>query len=58
MLCNGAIAAINEGVDLPDQEIAVIYRSDGSGTTGVFTKHLSAISSEFKEKVGDGKTVE
>ena len=36
----------------------MIYRADGSGTTGVFTKHLSAISPEWKEKVGAGKTVE
>lgn len=53
-----AIAAANEGVDLPDQQINVIHRSDGSGTTGVFTKHLSAISPEWEEKVGEGKTVE
>ncbi|MDY7013546.1 MAG: phosphate ABC transporter substrate-binding protein PstS [Cyanobacteriota bacterium] len=53
-----AIAEINEGVELPDMDIAVIYRSDGSGTTGVFTKHLSAISPEFEEAVGEGKTVE
>ncbi|MBE9116508.1 phosphate ABC transporter substrate-binding protein PstS [Lusitaniella coriacea LEGE 07157] len=53
-----AIAAINEGIDLPDQEITVVYRSDGSGTTGVFTKHLSAISPEFADSVGEGKTVE
>ncbi|MEQ9481761.1 phosphate ABC transporter substrate-binding protein PstS [Coleofasciculus sp. F4-SAH-05] len=53
-----AIAAVNEGVDLPDQPITVIHRSDGSGTTGVFTKHLSAISPEWEEQVGEGKTVE
>lgn len=53
-----AIAAINEGVELPDTDITVVYRSDGSGTTGVFTKHMSAISPEFKDKVGEGKTVE
>lgn len=53
-----AIAAANEGVDLPDEKITVIHRSDGSGTTGVFTKHLSAISPEWQEKVGEGKTVE
>ena len=34
-----------------------MYRADGSGTTGVFTKHLSAISPEWKTKVGDGKSV-
>jgi len=53
-----AIAAINDGVDLPDSNITVVHRSDGSGTTGVFTKHLEAISPEWSEKVGSGKTVE
>ncbi len=38
--------------------IWVIYRSDGSGTTGVFTKHLAAISSEWKSKIGEGKSVQ
>ncbi|AUT03786.1 phosphate ABC transporter substrate-binding protein PstS [Nostoc sp. CENA543] len=51
------IAAANPEAKLPDQPITVIYRSDGSGTTGVFTKHLSAISPDWKSKVGDGKTV-
>ncbi|MGK7949473.1 MAG: phosphate ABC transporter substrate-binding protein PstS [Xenococcaceae cyanobacterium] len=53
-----AIAEINPDVDLPDQEITVVYRSDGSGTTGVFTQHLSAISPEWEQQVGSGKTVE
>ncbi|MGD1803941.1 phosphate ABC transporter substrate-binding protein PstS [Dapis sp. BLCC M126] len=52
------ITAINPGITLPDKTITVVYRSDGSGTTGVFTKHLSAISPEWKEKVGEGKTVQ
>ncbi|HLO86012.1 MAG TPA: phosphate ABC transporter substrate-binding protein PstS [Nostocaceae cyanobacterium] len=52
-----AIASANPGVKLPDQPITVVYRADGSGTTGVFTKHLSAISPEWKSKVGDGKSV-
>ncbi|AFY48740.1 phosphate ABC transporter, phosphate-binding protein [Nostoc sp. PCC 7524] len=51
------IAAANPGVNLPNQPITVVYRSDGSGTTGVFTQHLSAISPDWKSKVGDGKTV-
>ncbi|MBW4559623.1 MAG: phosphate ABC transporter substrate-binding protein PstS [Mojavia pulchra JT2-VF2] len=51
------IAAANPGVNLPNQPITVVYRSDGSGTTGVFTKHLSAISPEWKSKVGEGKSV-
>lgn len=51
------IAKANPGAKLPKQPITVVYRSDGSGTTGVFTKHLSAISPEWKTKVGDGKSV-
>ncbi|MBD2163416.1 phosphate ABC transporter substrate-binding protein PstS [Calothrix membranacea FACHB-236] len=51
------IAKANPGAKLPNQPITVVYRSDGSGTTGVFTKHLSAISPEWKSKVGDGKSV-
>ncbi len=53
-----AIAKTNPDAKLPDKNITVVYRSDGSGTTGVFTKHLSAVSPEWKQKVGDGKTVE
>lgn len=53
-----AIASLNPDAKLPDNSITVVHRSDGSGTTGVFTKHLSAISSEWSEKVGSGKTVE
>lgn len=52
-----AIAKANPGAKLPKEEIKVIYRADGSGTTGVFTKHLSAVSPEWKTKVGDGKSV-
>lgn len=52
------IVKLNPSINLPDLDITVIVRSDGSGTTGVFTKHLSAISKEFKTKVGEGKTVE
>lgn len=52
------IAEANPGVNLPNQPIAVVYRSDGSGTTGVFTKHLSAISEKWKNQVGEGTTVE
>jgi phosphate transport system substrate-binding protein len=51
------IAKANPDAKLPKQAITVVYRSDGSGTTGVFTKHLSAISPEWKTKVGEGKTV-
>lgn len=52
------IAAANPGAKLPDQAITVVHRSDGSGTTAVFTKHLSAISPDWKSSVGDGKTVQ
>ena len=52
------LVADNPGVTLPDKNITFVHRSDGSGTTGVFTKHLSAISPEWKDKVGEGKTVE
>jgi phosphate transport system substrate-binding protein len=52
------IAAANPTAKLPDQAITVVHRSDGSGTTAVFTKHLSAISPDWKSAVGDGKTVE
>ena len=52
------IAAANPGVNLPDLPIRVVHRSDGSGTTAVFTQHLSAISPEWKSKVGAAKTVD
>ncbi|MFB2937348.1 phosphate ABC transporter substrate-binding protein PstS [Aerosakkonemataceae cyanobacterium BLCC-F154] len=51
------IAAANPGVNLPNLPITVVYRADGSGTTGVFTKHLSAASPTWQSKVGEGKTV-
>ena len=52
-----AIAAANPGVKLPDEEITVVTRADSSGTTYVFTKHLSAISPDFEKGPGVGKTV-
>ncbi len=52
-----AIAGSNPGVVLPDQSIAVAYRSDGSGTTFVFTQHMSAISPAFDDEVGFDKSV-
>lgn len=51
------IAKSNPGVKLPDLAITACERSDGSGTNFVFTQHLSAISPEFKDKVGKGTTV-
>jgi phosphate transport system substrate-binding protein len=49
------IAAANPGVKLPDRDITVVVRSDSSGTSFVFTGHLSAISSAFKDRVGQAK---
>lgn len=52
------IAAANPGVKFPDQNITVVARSDSSGTTYVFTGHLSAVSEEFKKTVGHGTTAQ
>ena len=46
------VAALNPGVKLPEQDIIVVHRSDGSGTTFIFTDYLSKISPEWKGKVG------
>jgi phosphate transport system substrate-binding protein len=51
------IAASNSGANLPDKEIVVVHRSDGSGTTFIFTDYLSKISPEWKEKVGNNTSV-
>jgi len=51
------IAKANPGAKLPDTKITVVSRSDGSGTTFVFTSHLSAISAAWKSGPGAGKTV-
>lgn len=48
------IATDNPGVTLPTGEITVVHRSDGSGTSAVFTDYLSKVSAEWKEKVGAG----
>ncbi len=50
------IKADNAGVQLPAEEIRVVYRADASGTSAVFTEYLSAISPEWKEKVGADKS--
>lgn len=52
------LVAANPDLKLPDLPITVVRRSDSSGTTFVFTKHLSAISASFKEKFGSGTTVQ
>jgi phosphate transport system substrate-binding protein len=51
------IAADNPGVTLPDTEITVVHRSDGSGTTSIFTNYLSSVSADWKSQVGAGDTV-
>ncbi|MDU6410152.1 MAG: phosphate ABC transporter substrate-binding protein PstS [Yersiniaceae bacterium] len=52
-----AIAKLNPGVKLPDQNIAVVRRADGSGTSFVFTSYLAKVNAAWKEKVGAGNTV-
>lgn len=52
-----AIQKANSGVTLPDREIVVVHRSDGSGTTFVFTDYLSKVSSEWKSRVGASTSV-
>src|SRR5438045_6591674 len=51
------IAGQNPGVTLPDQEIVVVHRSDGSGTTYIWTDYLSKVSAEWKQKVGTNTSV-
>ncbi|MFL5496476.1 MAG: phosphate ABC transporter substrate-binding protein PstS [Gemmatimonadales bacterium] len=52
-----AIAKLNPGVKLPDQDIIVVHRSDGSGTSYIFSDYLSKVSVEWKEKVGKATSV-
>jgi phosphate transport system substrate-binding protein len=51
------LTALNPGAKLPDQDIVVVHRSDGSGTTFIFTDYLSKISSEWKSKAGNNTSV-
>ncbi len=51
------LVAINPGLALPDQAVNPIYRSDGSGTTFVFSDYLTKVSSDFNEKVGRDKAL-
>jgi phosphate transport system substrate-binding protein len=53
-----AIAKLNGDMKLPDMAITVVHRSDGSGTTYIFTDFLSQVSPEWKQKVGTGKDVQ
>lgn len=52
-----AIAGLNKGLKLPDTDITVVNRSDGSGTTFIFTNYLSKVSAEWKTKVGNATSV-
>lgn len=52
-----ALTSVNPGVKLPDQDIVVVHRSDGSGTTFVWTDYLSKISPEWKSSVGANTSV-
>src|SRR5712692_6593418 len=52
-----AIASANPGVNLPNQDILVVHRSDGSGTSFIWTDYLSKVSAEWKNQVGSGTSV-
>ena len=52
-----AITALNPGISLPDASIAVVHRSDGSGTTYIFSNYLSSVSPTWAAKVGTSKTL-
>ncbi len=54
---DASITALNPGVSLPHETITVVHRSDGSGTTGIFTHYLAAVSPEWMSKVGAGTTI-
>src|SRR5438876_6340120 len=54
---DASIKALNAGVSLPHQSITVVHRSDGSGTTGIFTHYLAAVSPAWQSQVGAGTTV-
>lgn len=52
-----AIASENPGLELPDKEIVTAHRSDGSGTTFIFTEYLTKVSPKWDEQIGAGKSV-
>ncbi|MFQ5646568.1 MAG: phosphate ABC transporter substrate-binding protein PstS [bacterium] len=51
------IKTLNSGLSLPHDKITVVHRSDGSGTTAIFTRYLSEVHQDWKSKVGAGKAV-
>ena len=54
---DAALTALNPGVPLPDADISVVRRADGSGTSFIFTNYLSKVNPEWKAKVGEGTAV-
>src|SRR5207302_7023525 len=54
---DAAIKSLNPSVNLPDAAIAVVRRSDGSGTSFIFTNYLSKVNTDWKTKVGEGTAV-
>lgn len=54
---DAAIAGLNPGVKLPDETITVVHRSDGSGTTFLWTNYLSKVSADWKSAAGEGTSV-
>src|SRR6266853_1431805 len=56
-LTDPVLISLNSGVKLPDQDITVVHRSDGSGTTFIWVNYLSKVSPEWKDKVGEGTSV-
>jgi len=55
---DASLQSANPGVNLPDQAISVVHRSDGSGTTFIFSNYLSKVSPEWKSAVGEGTSLQ
>ncbi|HUO76467.1 MAG TPA: phosphate ABC transporter substrate-binding protein PstS [Thermodesulfovibrionales bacterium] len=55
---DGMLKKMNQKVSLPHKEITVVHRSDGSGTTAIFTEYLSGVCPDWKSKVGAGTSVQ
>jgi len=53
-----ALIDLNPGVSLPNQDIGVVRRADGSGTTFIFTNYLAKVNAEWKQKIGEGQAVQ
>ncbi|MDR2955902.1 MAG: phosphate ABC transporter substrate-binding protein PstS [Prevotella sp.] len=51
------IKVLNPDLSLPDKQITPVYRSDGSGTTAVFSEYMTKVNAEWKEKIGEGKSL-